>query len=98
MRIRVRRGIDDKEMDFDSKLDKAAIRDFVGDGNGFIVEWADQSDLDNALKNFAFELSYSIGVIWLVNKIKFIQLKPWVAERLKVKQLEIKRHEKRRKH
>ena len=39
------------------------------------------NDMDNALKDFLYEFSKNIGIIWLIKKIPFLKLKQWVKER-----------------
>ncbi len=40
------------------------------------------TNLDKAWKDFLFELAYGVGIIWMINRTKFLKLKPWVEERL----------------
>lgn len=37
--------------------------------------------LDKALKDLGYEVAKALGLIWLVNKLPFLELKPWVKER-----------------
>lgn len=39
------------------------------------------NDIDEALKDFFFALSKSIGIIYLVKHVWFLELKDWVKER-----------------
>ena len=39
-------------------------------------------DLREACLDFAFEFGYMIGVIWIVNRIPQLKLKPWAQARL----------------
>ena len=37
---------------------------------------------EKALRDFIFEVTKSIGILWLVDKIPFLQYKEWVKKRL----------------
>ena len=43
------------------------------------------NELTEAWRDLSFEFAYMIGSIWLINRIKYLKLKPWVVIRLKKK-------------
>jgi hypothetical protein len=42
-------------------------------------------DADKALKDFLFEFGYSMGIIWIINRIPWLKLKPQYQTRLNTK-------------
>ena len=38
-------------------------------------------EFEEALKDVAFALVKSLGIIWLVKRVPFLQLRPWIQHR-----------------
>lgn len=36
--------------------------------------------MKTALENFLYEFGKSLGIIWLIKKIPFLELRPWVKK------------------
>ena len=47
----------------------------------------DGDELTEAWRDFLFEFGYSIGVVWVMGKMKCRKLKPWAQERLDNKKI-----------
>ncbi|KKK81800.1 hypothetical protein LCGC14_2809810 [marine sediment metagenome] len=41
---------------------------------------SEQKTIQEATRTFTYELAKSIGAIWLVKKIPWLELKPWYKE------------------
>ena len=40
-------------------------------------------EFEKVMRDFLYEFSKGVGIIWLVKKIRFLKLKDWVIEREK---------------